>query len=60
MLLLFACAQAQDEVRRQLAALEQEKKLMQTLDVADNDIVDLNVGGTLFSTKRSTLMQVIS
>ncbi len=35
-----------------------ENKQMTTFPVADNDVVDINVGGTILSTKRSTLTQV--
>ena len=35
-----------------------ENKQMATVPVADNDVVDVNVGGTIVSTKRSTLTQV--
>ncbi len=38
---------------------EDENKQMTTVQVADNDIVDISVGGTIVSTKRSTLTQVI-
>ena len=50
--------QAHSELKQQLAALEREKELMQTVAVADSDIVNLNVGGTLMSSKRLTLTQV--
>ncbi|KAL0035277.1 hypothetical protein WJX79_009892 [Trebouxia sp. C0005] len=36
---------------------EDENKQMTTVQVADNDIVDMNVGETIVSTKRSTLTQ---
>lgn len=51
-------AQAQANLKQQIEALESEKKLMQTKAVTDRDIVDLNVGGTVLSTMRSTLTQV--
>ncbi len=35
-----------------------ENKQMATVPVADNDVVDINVGGTIVSTKRSSLTQV--
>ena len=54
------CVQAQADLQQGKEALKQEKALMQTLPVADNDIVNLNVGGTLLSTKRSTLTQVFT
>lgn len=44
--------------RKHTAALEHEKKLMQTVAVADNDVANLNVGGSLLSTKKCTLTQV--
>lgn len=50
--------QEQKELKQQKEAFVREKKLMQTVAVADNDIVNLSVGGTLMSTKRSTLTQV--
>ena len=37
---------------------EQENKLMSSVPIADNDVLDLNVGGSLICTKRSTLTQV--
>ena len=50
--------QAQTKLKRDVEAFEQEKKMMATVPVADNDILYLNVGGELVSTKRSTLTQV--
>ena len=50
--------QAEGKLKNQVAAFEQEKILMTTVPVADNDILTLNVGGTLLATKRSTLTQV--
>ena len=55
-----ACMQAQAALTQDKEAFEREKDLMQTVPAADNDIVNLNVGGTLLSTKRSTLTQVFT
>ena len=52
------CTQEQSELKQQLEALQREKELMQSVAVADNDIVNLNIGGTLMSSKRLTLTQV--
>lgn len=52
------CLQDQAELKQQIGLFEQEKKLMATVPVADNDVLSLNVGGTLLTTKRSTLTQV--
>lgn len=50
--------QAKVDLKQQSEALQRERELMQKMAVADIDIVNLNVGGTLLSTKRSTLTQV--
>ena len=50
--------QAQSKLQCQVEALEEEKRIMQTVPVAASDILNLNIGGTLITTKRSTLMQV--
>lgn len=50
--------QGEAELKRQIEVFEQEKKLMTTVAVADNDVLNLNTGGTLLATKRSTLTQV--
>lgn len=52
--------EAQTKLERQIELFEQEKKLMATVAVADNDVLNLNVGGTLLTTKRSTLTQAES
>ncbi|KAL0028555.1 hypothetical protein WJX79_001387 [Trebouxia sp. C0005] len=49
--------EAQAKLKHQIELFEQEKKLMATVAVADNDDLSLNVGGTLLTTKRSTLTQ---
>lgn len=50
-------AEDQAELKQQIELFEQEKKLMATVPVADNDVLSLNVAGTLLTTKRSTLTQ---
>jgi len=53
------CAtQAEAALDDRVKHFEDENKQMTTVQVADNDIVDINVGGTIVSTKRSTLTQV--
>eukprot|EP00803_Ostreobium_quekettii_P001166 evm.model.scf_1801.5 EVM.evm.TU.scf_1801.5 scf_1801:27677-30816(+) len=51
-----------DDTERRLAAaqeqLEAEKQTMERVRVSDSDIVYMNVGGKLFATKRSSLLQV--
>ena len=44
----------------QTGALQKEKERMTAIGVADNDILELNVGGTQFAVKRTTLTQVFS
>lgn len=51
-------AQARVDLERQTEAFRHEQQRMQAVIVADDDIVNLNVGGTLLSTRRSTLTQV--
>lgn len=46
-----------EQVAQKAAQLRQEKQQMTTVGVADHDVLDLNVGGTLLSVKRSTLTQ---
>jgi len=48
----------QAKLKHDTEAFEQEKKSMATVAVAENDVLNLNVGGTLLATKRSTLTQV--
>ena len=43
---------------RQAAALEQERQQMAAIGVADNDVLELNVGGRQIAAKRATLTQV--
>ena len=50
--------QAQALLDEKLKHSEQENKLMTSVQVADNDVLEINVGGSLISTKRSTLTQV--
>lgn len=52
------CAQAEAALDDRAKHFEDENKQMTTVQVADNDIVDMNVGETIVSTKRSTLTQV--
>ena len=47
-----------EQLAQQAAQLSQEKQQMTAVGIADNDVLDLNVGGTLLSVKRSTLVQV--
>ena len=47
-----------EQVAQQAAQLSQEKQQMTAVGVADHDVLDLNVGGTPLSAKRSTLTQV--
>ena len=51
-------AQAEVTLEHEVAALAKEKELMATTTAADNDVIYLNVGGTVCATKRSTLTQV--
>jgi hypothetical protein len=43
---------------QQAEALAQEKQRMSAAGIANNDVLDLNVGGVFFSVKRATLTQV--
>ena len=52
--------QAETDLLHGQQALEDEKAQMQSIPAADNDLVHLNVGGHLMTTKRSTLTQVLS
>ena len=47
-----------EELNQQAEALAQEKQTMSAVGVADNDVLDLNVGGVTLSVKRATLTQV--
>ncbi len=49
---------AHANLARDRQALELEKEQMQHVSVADNDVLTLNVGGTILCTHRSTLTQV--
>ena len=55
---LASVLQAESDLRQKAEALQKEKAIMAKLPVADNDILTLNVGGTIFVTKRATLIQV--
>ena len=46
------------EIIESKAAFEKEKQQMTAIGVADNDVLELNVGGTQFAAKRATLTQV--
>lgn len=46
------------ELAHQVEALKQERQRMTAIGVADNDVLELNVGGTQFAVKRATLTQV--
>ena len=43
---------------RQAEALEQERQQMAAIGIADNDVLELNVGGLQIAAKRATLTQV--
>ena len=47
-----------EELDKQAEALAHEKLKMSAVGVADNDVLDLNVGGVSLSVKRATLTQV--
>lgn len=47
-----------EELDQQAKALAQEKQKMSAIGVADNVVLDLNVGGVSLSVKRATLTQV--
>ena len=47
-----------EQLAKQATQLSEEKQKMTAVGIADNDVLDLNVGGTLLSVKRSTLVQV--
>ncbi len=47
-----------EELDQQAKALAQEKQKMSAVGVADNDVLDLNVGGVSLSVKRAMLTQV--
>ena len=46
------------KMKAELDAYNAEKQRMKTVEVSDNDIIHLNVGGHKLTTKRSTLCQV--
>ena len=46
------------KMKAELAAYNAEKQRMKAVEVSDNDIIELNVGGHKLTTKRSTLCQV--
>lgn len=46
------------DLRQKFEAQQKEKGMMAKVPVADNDILPLNVGGTILATKRATLTQV--
>ncbi len=46
------------KLRAEVEAFNEEKEKMKGLDVSDDDIIRLNVGGQKFTTTRSTLCQV--
>ena len=50
--------QARAQLKHEVEAFELEKAMMARVAVADDDVLNLNVGGKLFTTKRSTLTQV--
>ncbi len=53
-----AVDQRAEELDEQAEALAQEKQRMSATGAADNDVLDLNVGGVSISVKRATLTQV--
>jgi hypothetical protein len=46
------------KMKAELDAYNAEKQRMKAVEVSDNDIIHLNVGGHKLTTKRSTLCQV--
>ena len=52
------CTAMKEEVRREREALEAEKEVMAKWSTADDDIIELNVGGTHFDVLRHTLCLV--
>ncbi|CAB4017447.1 Chaperone dnaK2 [Paramuricea clavata] len=46
------------KMKAELDAYNAEKQKMKAVDVSDNDIIELNVGGHKLTTRRSTLCQV--
>ena len=46
------------KMKAELDAYNAEKQKMKAVEVSDNDIIELNVGGHKLTTKRSTLCQV--
>ncbi len=53
-----AVDQRAKELDQQAEALAQEKQRMSAAGIANNDVLDLDVGGVFFSVKRATLTQV--
>ena len=47
-----------ENLKAEVEALNAEKQGMEAIDVSDDDIIHLNVGGQKFSTTRATLCQV--
>ena len=45
-------------LKAEVEALNAEKQRMEAIEVSDNDIIHLNVGGQKFSTTRATLCQI--
>ncbi len=46
------------KMRQEIEAYKAEKLRMKAVEVSDDDVINLNVGGTKMTTKRSTLCQV--
>jgi hypothetical protein len=46
------------KMKAELDAYNAEKQIMKAVEVSDNDIIELNIGGHKLTTKRSTLCQV--
>ena len=46
------------EMKAEVEAYKAEKEQMQAINISDDDIIHLNIGGQKFSTTRSTLCQV--
>ena len=46
------------KMTQEIEAYKAEKLRMKAVEVSDNDIINLNVGGTKMTTKRSTLCQI--
>ena len=50
--------QAEANLKKEAASLTKEKELMARTSPANHDLIHLNVGGTVLTTRRSTLTQV--